>query len=386
MDRIERRLREWSEHALLDPSTLQRILDYEAGRAPDGWQWRALLILGAAIVGIGIVSLIAANWAAIPANVKLGADFALLALLAVGIWFTRPASAARETSIVLFQITCLASIGLIAQIYHLGGRPWQALGWWSVMCLPITGFARARPAWWLWGSLALLACALAAHDLLTLRMADLDRFDEGALLYAWLATTLLAGLAYNVAVLRGWRWPREVFGFWWLLLGLGYLGLIDGLHSLREFPPPRAVGLYPLLGLAGALALILAMRRDLRPASRGTLVAMVIVTLAASHPSWLFDPTSASGAFDSQDLRAAAVTLLILSGGLLVSSLQGWRWLFQLFTLSIGLRFFVVYLQAFAGLAATGVGLIVSGLLIIGLVMLWRQSLKGYQWLRGHLR
>ncbi len=382
MDRIERRLKEWHEQGLLDTATRQRLLAYEAGR--ERGHWRALLVLGALVAGIGVISLIAANWANIPDGLKLGADFTLLAALAVAVWNTQPGSARRETLIVLFQLLCLASIGLIAQIYHLGGRPWQALAAWSAMCLPITLHARARPAWWLWGSLALLAFALAVDEQLSLRAPRLEPlFDEGPLLYAWLAGALLAGIVHQLAARWEWRKAREVFGFWWLFAGLGYVALIDAMHSLREFPNPPAGGLYLVGGLAILLLLGIAARRDLRPASRLSLGLTVLLVLAASHPEWLFFPIHASDTLDSQHLRAAALSLLVLAGGLLAAGLEGWSHLFQLFTLLIGLRFFVIYLQAFAGLAATGIGLILSGLLIIALVVLWRHSLKLFERLRG---
>ena len=57
---------------------------------------------------------------------------------------------------------------------------------------------------------------------------------------------------------------------------------------------------------------------------------------------------------------------------------------FNWVTFLIGLRFVVLYFQAVGGLAATGVGLILSGLLIIGVAWAWhswRERLR--QWTKG---
>ena len=45
--------------------------------------------------------------------------------------------------------------------------------------------------------------------------------------------------------------------------------------------------------------------------------------------------------------------------------------LFDLAALVIGIRFIVVYFQVFGSLAVTGVGLIISGSVILGIAYLW---------------
>ncbi len=385
MDKLEKRLKDWRRQQLIDSDTLQRILAYESGRGHDGWQWRTLLILGLSIIGIGTVSLIAANWASIPDAIKLGANFLLLALVAAGIYlnWNDGGHAWVEALIVLFQVLCLASIGLIAQIYHLSGKPWLALGYWTMMTLPITLFARAQPARWLWTSLLLLAFGMASNDLLTLRENPVHRFSEDTALSAWLLTTLFAGILHSLSESLNWQRFRWVFGFAWLLLGLGLVTALDIIHSLHETSPRQLPGLSIASGLAALLILLLALRRDLRPMSRVIVTVVVLLVLAASHPSLLFNPgESQPSGFEGNDIRAAIVTLTVLAGGLAVSSLQGWRWAFQLFTLLIGVRFYAIYLQAFGGLAATGIGLIISGALIIAMVYLWRRSIQLFSRIR----
>jgi hypothetical protein len=47
--------------------------------------------------------------------------------------------------------------------------------------------------------------------------------------------------------------------------------------------------------------------------------------------------------------------------------------LFQFFLVAVGIRFFVLYLQALGGLATTGFGLIITGLIIIAMVVAWNK-------------
>ena len=54
------------------------------------------------------------------------------------------------------------------------------------------------------------------------------------------------------------------------------------------------------------------------------------------------------------------------------------RNLFQFFLTLVGLRFLILYFQALGGLAATGVGLIISGAVIIGVVTLWNKHRKAF--------
>lgn len=66
---------------------------------------------------------------------KLAADLILLSALAYGVFKTHVEDKPLyfEMYLVAFQISCLASIGLISQIYNTGGKAWQALLLWSVI-------------------------------------------------------------------------------------------------------------------------------------------------------------------------------------------------------------------------------------------------------------
>ena len=109
---LDRRLAKWLEAGVIDAATRDRIAAYE--RDHD----RPMLLyavggLGALTIGIGLVSIIAANWAAIGREAKLGADLLVGAGLAGGLYWS--VSRARR-----WEAESFAGVYYPAQ---QGGRP-----------------------------------------------------------------------------------------------------------------------------------------------------------------------------------------------------------------------------------------------------------------------
>ena len=88
MSKLEKKLKDWIDHGFINSSQAQRIRDHEALKPRNSWILSALLILGALIISVGVISLIAAHWNQIPHLVKLGGDFLLLVGLATAILHT----------------------------------------------------------------------------------------------------------------------------------------------------------------------------------------------------------------------------------------------------------------------------------------------------------
>ena len=62
MTRIEKMLDDWVAKDLITQEQAKKISDYESSRPGSSWVLYGFLILGAVIIGIGVISLIAANW------------------------------------------------------------------------------------------------------------------------------------------------------------------------------------------------------------------------------------------------------------------------------------------------------------------------------------
>lgn len=84
---------------------------------------------------------------------------------------------------------------------------------------------------------------------------------------------------------------------------------------------------------------------------------------------------------------AGAITVFILGLAAIDASLSERRGLFNFLTFLIALRFLVFYFQTIGGLAATGVGLIASGVLIILGVLAWNRGKDRLRiWAKGAFR
>ncbi len=391
MATIDKKLAVWEQQGLISSDQRDDILNFEQGDTPSSANWwlYSLFILGAAIIGLGVISLIAANWAQIPDAIKLGADFGLLALIASGIlWqYQRSPPYWFDALITAFIIICLATIGLIAQIYHIGGHWYHALLLWSVITFPLVLFARQLFVHFLWSSLFLHAAIWSSVDLSAGNLSHAFQEIPALLLLAPLLAACLYGVAKRVTVLQ---YFRSSFFFWFQVSGLIALVTIDLIRSGGEAQTFQMGWYLPAWIAAAFLAVLIITRADYRTLNKALLIAAIALLLLYFHPDILFNGGTryTFGALESaerasfwqaDDIRAPAMTILILFLYAIHAGNSGHQRSFNLITFLIGLRFVVLYFQAMGGLAATGVGLIVSGLMIIGIAWFWYSS-------RDHLR
>ena len=84
---LGRRLAAWQQAGVIDAATRSRIEQFEQGRLRPVLLY-ALGGLGALTIGIGLVSVVAANWDQIGKVAKLGLDLVLGAGLGAGLYVT----------------------------------------------------------------------------------------------------------------------------------------------------------------------------------------------------------------------------------------------------------------------------------------------------------
>lgn len=388
------KLNNWLQAGLITPAQHAAILNFEAHRPQSvNWWLYSLMILGVAIIGLGIISLIAANWADIPDNLKLGMDFSLLTALAAAIYWQYPNrrhGAWFETLLVGFMLLCLASIGLIAQIYHIGGQWYYALLFWAGITALLSLYARSLFARLLWVTLFLhgLVWSVAALPDNSFRWEE----TPSILLLTPLLTALLHYLATHVKPLHGYA--SSLF-FWFQLSAIVALAFADITRSSGEMDDYRTIWYLPAYLTAAILAVGILLSKHYRLLNRLLLLAALALLLLYYHPDLLFTGTQRYALFgftphanvsfwQADDIRAPILTLLILFLYAVHAGNTGHQRTFSVVTFLIGLRFVVLYFQAMGGLAATGVGLIVSGVLIIAMTWLWykgRDRLR--QWTGG---
>lgn len=158
------------EAGLLPPEIAERLRRHygvpEARRAAVP----LLAILGVALVGLGVILLLAVNWETLSRATRAGLCFALL-LAAQGLagWALlarRPSVAWSEGAALALVLASGAAIALVGQTYHVAGDLRSFLTSWLLLAAPVPYLfdARAAAALYLLGAWQWLAASLAAGE------------------------------------------------------------------------------------------------------------------------------------------------------------------------------------------------------------------------------
>jgi uncharacterized membrane protein len=236
-------LPELVRNGVLDRETAQRI-ERHYGPVPETTA-RGLLVpvfgvLGALLVGAGVMLLVGHNWDELGRPLRAGLSFALL-LIAQGIagwtfWQRRNSIAWYEGSSLFLGLAVGATIALIAQTYQISGDLKSYLLTWSVLVIPIPYLLRSRVAaglywicvtWWLshraWlepvglqVALFFLLLALILPFMVWLELRQ--RHDVRTTLLLWTAAICMVIAGFDVL-------PNLPYGLW-LPIASGFFGAL----------------------------------------------------------------------------------------------------------------------------------------------------------------
>lgn len=366
MSKLENNLKEWIALELISPDQAKRIHDHETTKPESSWILSGLLILGAVVIGIGVISLIAANWNQIPDSVKLAGDFLLLTALALATlhsWesSSEPKKAIQfEALLLFFLLLCLASIGLISQVYHTGGKLYQALMLWSLITFPAALAARQMVVPFMWTGAFLAGIVFTALDSVALQPIFQKNYPA-----VFMAVPLLcAGFNIISKRLAGEIGPTRAFRFWTLISGLIALAVAELREPFLGQFSDALTAYIPGYCLAALAAFGIWKSIEYKNSQKTLLLLTLGLFLIPFHLPLFLVKTS---------IAYATLTIAVLGlMAIFVASLKERR-LFQWFLFLLGMRFLVLYFQALGGLATTGVGLIISGGLVIAVAVLWNK-------------
>jgi uncharacterized membrane protein len=362
---LEQRLENWVEAGLIDRPAADRILAYEAKDRRPVMLW-AIAGLGLLALLLGILLLISANWDRIADWVKLSTHMALLAGAGAAHWWARSVGRSRlaEGLLFLFAGLVLGGIALQAQVFQLTGPIWQALMLWLVI---------AGPALYLGGTTRLTGTLLAFMALLAPTAMAVQTIDDGGF---W---RLAQGAAMAVPALlllvsmrpasggQGFRLSLREAGIVSILAGasIAHFGWASNITAAQA--ADNAVRLVP--PALAALAAFLGARRPGADFPRPLLLPLLLgpvlafgLTLAIPHPD---GPASR--------LVGVAVFIMLWVAVAQGAARAGLNSLFAVAIAAIAIRIFIIYIELFGSLAATGGGLVAGGLLLVGLSYLWHR-------------
>lgn len=367
---IDKKITTWTDKGLISPTQASTIRDYEATQSNHSWIVSGLLILGALVIGIGIISLIAANWDSIPDAVKLGFDFAILIFLSI--WIVKSWEKNKDITVdvltFFMMIFCLASIGLFAQIFQTGGKLYEALLIWCLITVGLVYIPKAFfvPFCWLGGFLTTL-CLLSVQS-----PAIRPYFENFTFLYLMIPL-LCAVIAMIHRKIYGETSITKALQAWIIVSGIiGVFGS-EVAESLSR-AEPNVVTMAFAYGLAVLVILGIMFGHLYRKMQKVILITTLIFFIVCFQ------------IYDAKVLHGVVEILTLLGLAIFFADLKQRR-IFNVLLLAVAIRFIVLYFQAFGGLAKTGIGLIISGLLVIGITIAWSKYRNHLaKWAEGILR
>lgn len=368
--RLNPSLERWVQAALIGPDQAEAIRAFERqNNRPQIARW-AFRLGGLAIL-VGILSIVAANWSAIPDGVKLAVHFALN-LGAVGVivagWRRGSDRLAEWGGLALAGLT-LTLLALIGQIYQLQSADWVLPTLWLALVTPVL-FVTGRSHWVavFWA----LALAVVA-GLLTKPMGDW--LGPAYLFPAWpvAATAVLPALAL---------WPRlaaarpdfaasfRTIGLLFtavLACGLSFLWYVSTselYRSLRTLADDERAAWWMAAPSLTVVAVIAAgLYALVRHAHQESDIRRAwAIGLSAMFVAYALPFVVPHG--DSPWISALVFGALWAALGY-AGMLAGVRWLGSLAVALIAIRIVVVYIEVFGTLLTTGIGLVISGVVVI---------------------
>lgn len=356
-----RKIAHWYEAGLIDAATRDRLAAYEAAHARPLVLW-AVWGIGALAIGLGVVSVVAANWEDIPGLVRLEVHLALIAGLLALLFAREDRLAARSPWAVEALVFVTAALGLtffghLGQVYQTSSPLWQPLALWFALFAPLllltgrswaTALAVGGGAVWTAWEYVWASSRYGAEP-------DLGRSIRLALVVA------LPVLFATLAAWFGGRSQRE--DFWERLeqLALAYAvaggSLACAFASFGGFSgPDHALASVLTCGavlVAGGIGVVLA-----RPGVSGQMAGAIIagsgLVMALAY-----------GANDTT--IPAAILFFALWAGIGAAALAAqWRRGFQQAVGVIALRLIILSFELAGDLLMNGLGLILAGVMILG--------------------
>jgi uncharacterized membrane protein len=363
-----RKIAAWHEAGLIDAATRDRLVAHEAAHSRPLALW-AVFGIGALAVGLGLVSVIAANWEDIPGQLRLAVHLALIAGMLAGLLLRDERLAATspwaaEALVFVTAVLGLTFFGHLGQVYQTSSPSWQPLAIWLALFAPLLLLmGRSWPA-----ALALLGGAVwCAWDYAASRTGYSTARPPGIGLLVWLAfvtalpvlfAPLAAGLRRRSARPDFWRRLEQLA----LVYAVAGASLAAVIASIGEFGSGVLTQEWASMAVIGAVAVLAGVGVMLaRPGMSGRMAGAIIAGAGLVAPL--------AYVADGASIPAALLSMALWVGIATAAFAAQWRGVFQLAVGVIALRLIILSFELAGDLLTNGAGLIASGLLI--LVVAW---------------
>lgn len=134
----ERELTSFVEQGLLQEEHKEKMLEHYVIEERQSWFLRVVLMFGAILLGLGVLSFVASNWSYLSNTIKFSILIGSLAFVWGLAWKTTETYPKTAKSLHYLGILIYgASIFLIGQMFHFGGENYQAMLLWALGSLGI---------------------------------------------------------------------------------------------------------------------------------------------------------------------------------------------------------------------------------------------------------
>ena len=362
---IDRKLAAWQEAGLIDAQTAAAISAHEASHARPIALW-AVIGIGALAIGLGVISVVAANWEDVPGTVRLAIHFALMLAMAGALaWrgsaLERAQSWGFEAALFVLAVLGLAFFGHLGQVYQTSSPLWQPLATWLILFAPAL---LLRGQSWLTALLLAGALIVACWDYAGNHYGAFDPREEAP----YLRIALITAAPLALVPLGAWMRKRsERRAFWKRLEQLALTYAVGGATltciaaGIDEFDD-EVLSLSSQSIRAGVALLAAALVAGARRTRSGEASAAILA--GAGLASFIAAPISGS------DLMGGLLFMALWVGIAVAALHAGWRGAFQLAVAAVALRLIVLSFELASDLLTSGFGLILAGLLILGVAWL----------------
>ena len=362
----DRKLDIWLDAGLIDSATALRIREYEADRSRPLGLW-SLIGLGALAIGLGIISLVAANWDEIPGLVRLSVHALLIAAVSGGIYLLQPRNGflglyLKDVLLFILAILGATFFGHLGQVYQTSSHLWQPMAMWLLLFSPLLLLAgRGWLISLLW-IVALLGTGIAHWQWYAQQTGDPPAIYV-ALISSLPVFALLAG------IFLGSRSARETF---WSQVGQFALASFVAGASLKLIADGVTIG--GLFGSEGKAGEIAAMHLGLwsvaallayRLNRTATGISIAAILFAAALTSLV------SSIAQSTEPLVNAIFFIAFWAAIGWSAIYSeWRNVFQVVVAIIALRLIILSFELASDLLSSGLGLILAGAITIVIAIL----------------
>lgn len=365
----EKHIQRWLDEGLIDSQTATRLFERESQR--KGMSFGNVLIgLAGICIILGIAAIIGSNWDKIPAAVKISVHTIVNGLVAITLFHLSKTGKSKtiwfELFVGLLAGLTLTFIALVGQIFQTQEPTWKALALWMALATPFwLWLAESRKLIVLW----ILSFLYAYHSFAG---SFFELFDSDVTLTFVL---LMALLPYGMIAI-GQNIPfRKIRSLASLLISkTGYILFIIGFSIAQMGWHPSISFSYiaPIAALCCFCAAIgiVTLRKfgALVPVAPALDLLLVIGTLLAPLPFLI--PHQ-----EGYPVIEAVINMAYWALCGWVGLNSGRPKMLTIAAIFIVLRLIGIYIEVFGSLLSTGVGLIISGVLLIALVQATRKSL-----------